>query len=309
MHSILVLLSSYNGEKYITEQVTSLLRQANVDVTIVIRDDGSQDGTQNILDKFAEDYSNIIVYKDRNVGAAKSFYYLLEYAITADKKYDYYAFCDQDDVWMEDKLYTAVAILDSYPEKKLYFSSARLVDSGLNEIKGDIIHIHNSIGACIASNRCLGCTMVFDRKLLEIASDVLPYINAPCDYNYIPLHDNWLALVGYTFGVVFYDKTSHILYRQHGGNVVGATSSIRKKMRILIKDFIDGKKERSSNCKFFLRVYDKSIIPNTASLIKKAAEYDVSIINTLTLAMQSSLYHFGFLKNIGLFFLIITRRF
>ena len=104
MRNILVLMSTYNGEKYLKEQIDSILAQKNVEVTIQVRDDGSTDGTIRILEEYQK-CGKLNWYSSTNMGPAKSF---LDLVYNAPLKYDYYAFCDQDDYWKEDKLYKAI---------------------------------------------------------------------------------------------------------------------------------------------------------------------------------------------------------
>ena len=101
MKTVYVMLSSYNGEKYIAEQIDSILHQTGVSVTLAIRDDGSSDGTGEILRRYASENENVKVAFGENVGYAKSFFELIK---TSPEGFDYYALSDQDDVWTEDKL-------------------------------------------------------------------------------------------------------------------------------------------------------------------------------------------------------------
>ena len=96
MNKILILMSTYNGEKYLSEQLNSLLLQENVNIKILIRDDGSTDNTHKILNFYSSNYPNISWYTGENKGPALSFMDLLFNAPESD----YYAFCDQDDVWL-----------------------------------------------------------------------------------------------------------------------------------------------------------------------------------------------------------------
>ncbi len=94
-----VLMSTYNGERFLEEQIESLLSQSWKNLEILIRDDGSTDGTMEILERYCMRYSNIQVFAGENVGVAKSFFELLE-----ESDGDFVAFCDQDDVWLEHKV-------------------------------------------------------------------------------------------------------------------------------------------------------------------------------------------------------------
>ena len=102
-----VLMSTYNGEKYIREQIESILNQKKVKVHLLIRDDGSQDSTIEIVKEYANKYPNVSVYAGKNIGIGNSFMELLRNAPEAD----YYAFADQDDVWLDGKLERAIELI------------------------------------------------------------------------------------------------------------------------------------------------------------------------------------------------------
>ena len=110
MEKILVMMSTYNGEKYIREQIDSILHQKDVKVDIVVRDDGSKDNTQNILKNYSSKYKNIKWSQGDNVGPCKSFLELLY----SSGEYEYYAFADQDDYWYPNKLKAATEKMKNY---------------------------------------------------------------------------------------------------------------------------------------------------------------------------------------------------
>lgn len=130
---VAVLLSAYNGEKYIAKQVESIEKQTiSDDITLIIRNDGSTDNTLNILQNLAKKYSNIMLINGKNIGLIRSFFTLLEFAV---KKYEFefYAFSDQDDYWQKNKLESAIGRLDH--EKRdiplLYGCTSIIVDEDL----------------------------------------------------------------------------------------------------------------------------------------------------------------------------------
>ena len=128
MKKVQVLLSTYNGEKYLKEQLDSIIAQKGVDVHILARDDGSKDDTIKIL----EGYENIDIIKGSNIGVCKSFFEL----INKSGEYDYYSFADQDDVWDCDKLVIAINKLEKCNSKPaVYASNTRLVDANLTFLK------------------------------------------------------------------------------------------------------------------------------------------------------------------------------
>ena len=109
MKKVFVILSAYNGERYLREQVESILAQTGVEVTLLIRDDGSQDGTPGIMKDIQAVNANVRCVYGENIGFRCSFYNML---LESDDTYDYYAFSDQDDVWDADKLSHAVELLE-----------------------------------------------------------------------------------------------------------------------------------------------------------------------------------------------------
>ena len=127
---ILVLVSTYNGERYLSQQLDSILNQKGVNVSVLVRDDGSSDNTIRILEDYEKRNQNLHYYQGTNVGPIMSFFDLLNQA----KGYEYYAFCDQDDVWDDDKLSSAILLLDKEPDSLpvLYCSNLKVVDENLN---------------------------------------------------------------------------------------------------------------------------------------------------------------------------------
>ncbi|MGN0290954.1 MAG: glycosyltransferase family 2 protein [Lachnospiraceae bacterium] len=209
-----ILMSTYNGEKYLEEQIESLLRQTYPHIEILIRDDGSTDSTSTILKKYEKEYGNIHVFLESNVGVTKSFFSLL-----SKSDADYIAFCDQDDIWLEEKVERAVEKLCEIQGAALYCSNKILVDAEsriIGENKKTILKpgFGNAVVECI----CTGCTAVMNRELAEIIKNHIPE-------NAI-LHDWWCYLVACYVGQVVFDEEAYIWYRQHGGNVVGQSNGI-----------------------------------------------------------------------------------
>lgn len=228
MKRIQVLLSAYNGENYIAEQIKSILRQKYVQVSLLIRDDGSEDATWKILSEYAAKHRNVCVYAGKNIGTQKSYFDLLAHA---DSDMDYFAFSDQDDVWHTHKLRRAVEILSQETENKplLYASNVICASEDLR-IKTRIYRLkrkHPSFGNALVENICTGCTEVFNKQLLELVRMHPP----GCAI----LHDWWFYMTAACFGKVCFDEKAYILYRQHAHNQVGmqATQWNRWKRRML----------------------------------------------------------------------------
>ncbi len=229
--SVQVLLSSYQGEHYLPAQLDSILSQKGVQVSILVRDDGSGDGTQRILRNYAKKYANLSAYSGQNLGTAKSFFHLLKHAGCSCS---YYAFADQDDVWLEGKLAHAVSCLEKmerkYPGRPLLYAGNVIYASKDLRIQQTVparCVRKPSFGNALTENICIGCTQVFNRKLLELVRSHLP--------DGTVLHDWWMYLSASYFGSVYYDPNAYILYRQHEKNQIGMqkTAAARWKNRAL----------------------------------------------------------------------------
>ncbi len=242
---ILILISTYNGEKYLKEQIESLLKQKDVEISILVRDDGSTDNTVKILDEY-KNKGVLQWYTGKNLKPAKSFMDLVQRA----QGYEYYAFCDQDDVWLDDKLKNAIEKLEKYPKylPALYYGRPRLVDSNLNLIKNPKASkdCMTTFGSSIINSNATGCTMVFNKTLLEKVKEHEP--------NYIPMHDAWFHKVCIiSNGNLYFDEDVHILYRQHGNNAIGISNSKFYKIK---KRFVSLKNKKCSRSKTIYSLYN-----------------------------------------------------
>lgn len=212
MERVIVLMSTYNGEKFIREQLDSILYQEGVDVRILARDDGSSDRTLEILDEYKQ-RGKLDYYTGENLGPARSFMDLVYTAPEAG----YYAFCDQDDVWVQGKLKNAIGLLREIKDAALYYHAMNIVDESL--VKYDYyfrkeVYARSLEYSCLFGDEIAGCTMVFNRALLEAARKYEP--------QFITMHDGWLHRVCLSVGgEVTGDDTAYIYYRQHPSNAVG----------------------------------------------------------------------------------------
>ena len=208
---VAVLLSTYDGARFLPEQIDSLAGQAGVAVQLHARDDGSSDETAEILGTYSERWPTLAdVGPGENLGPARSFLELLRTAPDAD----YFAFCDQDDVWLPDKLERAVAAIAADFAPVLYCSNVALVDEKLNPLGPAPASGDASFAHLLFENVAVGCTVVLNRA----ARDLI----VACDPGAAPaMHDWWCALVIAGFGRIHYDPQPGVLYRQHGRNVVG----------------------------------------------------------------------------------------
>ena len=133
MDKVYVLMSTYNGDKYLKEQLESILDQKNINVSIFIRDDGSTDNTEMIIKSFCDNHNNIHYFSGENIGYGKSFMELIK---NVPNDAEYYAFSDQDDVWKLDKLISAIQAIREISEPALYCALPEYVDQNLVPLEG-----------------------------------------------------------------------------------------------------------------------------------------------------------------------------
>lgn len=247
MEKVIVLMSTYNGEKYIQEQIDSILAQEDCLVELLIRDDGSTDKTSEIINKYKEQGYVTILEENNNLRPAKSFLRLLEVA----PECKYYAFADQDDVWDKDKLITAINKLENEKKPALYCSNARVVDEELNS-NGDNVYKHEkyvNFESIVVNGNFMGCTMVFNN---ELRKQVLTAKKS----NYYLMHDYFMAIFcALIDGKIIYDSTPHMNYRIHSNNTVGVSinfiGKIRKKLKTI---FSKNEPKISKQCKCILEI-------------------------------------------------------
>lgn len=231
MDRVAVIMSTFNGERYIAEQIESILKQKRVEVILYIRDDGSQDNTVAIIKKIQKTDKRIILIEGENIGWKRSFLTCLKQAGDAD----YYAFSDQDDVWLPDKLYKATEKLaKKKAEVALYAGNVWVADEKLDIIRSYHPENKNMLERpfqqlIIQDGMPGGLTYVFTPSAKKMLLRLFPGGTFG--------HDYLLFRVCLYFGEVVYDSIPYVLYRQHGNNVIGASKNfvwwIQKKVNTL----------------------------------------------------------------------------
>lgn len=208
---IVVLLSTFNGEKFIFSQLESIYKQnTDCDIEILVRDDGSTDNTQDILKSWEDKLKISYLIDSYNLGAAHSFWRLLSCAPIAD----YYAFVDQDDIWDCNKISTAISSIDEYKCSVLWCSNCRLIDEYGNVIQ-DKMHYNPPKLDIISQLICgsfQGCSMVFNREAYKFIMQ--------CRIPNIRMHDIVIMTHIIAINKVVYDETPLFSYRIHSNNVV-----------------------------------------------------------------------------------------
>jgi len=224
-----VLLATYNGERFLREQIDSILDQTYRDVSILARDDGSSDSTPAILSDYSSRFPGqfSVLPTDAASGSPRANFARLISASGAP----YLAFADQDDVWLTDKLEWSMAAMRRMEQQYslevplLVFSDLTVVDQALNQlqpsfwaqqnIKPDNVRYFPRL---LTQNVATGCTMLFNQSLARLASPMPPGVF---------MHDWWVALLAAGFGHACAIPAQTVLYRQHDRNVIGAVGHAR----------------------------------------------------------------------------------
>jgi glycosyltransferase involved in cell wall biosynthesis len=234
-----VLLATYNGVRYLREQLQSIETQTLPVARITVRDDGSTDGSDVLVQEWAEGRSNVHLLQGPRLGAVNSFFTLLE---SCGDECDYFAFADQDDVWLPDKIERAVFSLGGHgtDEPAMYCSRVEYVDERLGHIGYSQVPKRVDFANALVENLATGCTVVLNHSARSLLRRGVPQKTI--------MHDWWCYLVVSALGKVVFDEWPSVKYRQHGGNVVGGTSSrielfrrgitrfVRSSPRVLLSD-------------------------------------------------------------------------
>lgn len=220
-----IVLSTYNGARFLAEQLESIQKQTFTDWQLLIRDDGSTDTTPQIISEFIASDPRIrfINEHDRqNVGVIKNFFILVKYDVA-----DYYFFSDQDDVWLPDKLATmlAEAVKHDLSQPLMVYMDLSVVDQDLivtqpSMIRSQSHHANTTLLAELTENTVTGGVAMINHALAEKWLDT----------NDIIMHDWYLALLATATGKLVYIDTPGELYRQHDNNVLGART-LKKRLQ------------------------------------------------------------------------------
>jgi glycosyltransferase involved in cell wall biosynthesis len=300
---VTILLSTYNGSKFLQQQLDTLYQQTYSNISILVRDDGSSDTTRSILEG-AQLKGRIDVLAQRNnLGPALSFFELLRQAALTET--GYVAFCDQDDVWQPEKIAQAVAALGGVAANRpaMYCSRVELVDEYLNHIGFGDVPRKLGFGNALVENVATGCTVVLNRQAIDLLCENLP--SSP------QMHDWWCYLVLSCFGEVIFDPVTTIKYRQHGNNTIGvATNSIARFARRFRRFFGRGKQRAwcSDHAMTFLEIYGNRIPPLQKHVIDQFIAAKSSPRLRLKLAFSSDIWRQKWVDNLILRMLILINR-
>lgn len=219
-----ILLPVYNGERYLAEQIESYLSQTNENWRLIIRNDGSSDNSQSIINNYFERYPNKIKFvaePKENIGLVKSLNVLLDHASS-----DYIMLSDQDDVWLPEKIQVSLEKVQELEDNGeipvMICTDARCVDSDLNVIDESFFKsqkfqegVIGDTEKMMALNEVQGCTVMINKKAKEYIYPLPEFMR---------IHDMWLGIMISHFGKMAYIPQPTLLYRQHDHNTLGSSS-------------------------------------------------------------------------------------
>lgn len=266
MDKVTILMATYNGSKYLEEQLNSIIKQDYTNWKLIVSDDHSTDETIEILQKYEQQYPDkieLLLNKTASGSAKRNFFKLID-KVDAD----YIMFCDQDDIWEPKKISYTLKYMKAKEEKEtpiLIHTDLTVVDEDMNVISASFMkHQHlrpsNSLHDIVIQNSITGCTMMINRALLNL-------LKRKVNIDFIEMHDWWCGLIAAAFGKIYYIKKSTIKYRQHANNSVGAQKyGLRLFFR---KKFQFYKKLKSTFIQAgeFLRIFGKDLTPNDYNLL------------------------------------------
>lgn len=286
----LVLMATYNGQAYLRDQIDSILRQTGVDVHILITDDCSSDNSYEIASEYASRDSRVYSRRNsNNKGVANNFMSMI--ASIDPNSFDYVAFSDQDDVWLKDKLVTAVKAINdkcsSTDAKKLsgigtptlYCSDLQNVNEHLGESQLELKRLNIDLGhraTPLLKNYFSGCTMVMNaamvRLLQEYKGEEFPRI-----------HDVWCSMVAYYCGNLVYDADHALILRRiTGNNTNGAITAGKDIHEASLKHLAHASMRNiSKSADLLYKTYSWAMSENDSALVGSFASYRNSIISRL----------------------------
>ena len=292
---IAILLATYNGEKYLAEQLDSLLYQSFSNFKIYISDDCSTDNTQEIINNYVTRFSNRIVdlNNTERFGSAKKNFINLLYKVNADV----YFFCDQDDVWKNDHVEKLLNLykLENMDEPILIHSDLTVVDKDLKVLaksffKYSKLPLRQNKRLYFLQNNVTGCACLINNTLKQLIFLDNKFLYA--NFESIPMHDIFFAVTASYFGKIIFINECLVNYRQHGKNVVGAKSVDSFSY---IKTKILGKKSSGNNnsfINFFCLYYDKQLELKEKEILRQF----MNLTNKMKIYRWLFLIKYGFLK-------------
>lgn len=301
---VTVLLSTYNGSKFLHEQLDSLYQQTYPNVRILVRDDGSVDATRDLLEEAHVEGRITLLQGHNNLGVAPSFFELLKNA-TASKT-EYVAFCDQDDVWHPEKVARAALRLAAVPSDHpaMYCSRVEIVDERLAHIGYTMLPRRIGFGNALVECVTTGCTIFLNRAAVRLLGQNLPSSGV--------MHDWWCYLVMSCFGEVIYDSAATLKYRQHGNNAIGLAGNKYIQFFRRCQRFFGGcggHLRMSTQASCFLGIFKDRVPVSNRQVLDNFIAAKSSWYRRLRLALSSDIWRQKWTDNLLLRLLILINRY
>jgi glycosyltransferase involved in cell wall biosynthesis len=305
-----ILLATYNSEKYLREQIDSIIKQDYDNWKLLIRDGGSKDKTTNIVKEYCSKYlDKIIMLPSIGKSSARdNFSALLEYSTAP-----YIMFCDHDDVWFEDKVRNS--LLKMQESEKIFgsntplliFTDMHVVDENLKLLSASYFKYQNinpkrnALNYLLIQNVASGCTMFINRRLVDITEKI------PAN---AVMHDHWLSLVAAAFGKIVYLNKATLYYRQHTDNVFGAS---KYGIKYFIARLYKGKKQLKRRFlqnvdqgAIFLDIYMSKFNPKQVEMLEDFVSVkSCSAIKAYKKLIKHRVLKTGFIRNLGIFYALL----
>ena len=302
-------MATYNGERYLEEQLESLLGQTMDDFTLWVQDDNSTDGTWGILESYKKrlpDKINLL-RNAANMGAKDNFLHMM-----ANIKDEYVMLCDQDDVWLPAKIEVTLSKMKEMEKKfskdtpLLVHTDLKVVDDKLNVLSPSYKkstkrnYDRMEYRHVVTMNNVSGCTAMYNLALAR-------YLAKPPGF--CVMHDFWLQLVAATFGKIDHVEEATILYRQHGDNALGAknVNSLSYKLDRLIrnKDVTEAIRSTHPQARSLLDVFGSGIAGEKRDFLKKFAAIPAkSKLGKWRTICELKVFMYGFARNVAYFMFV-----
>ncbi|MBA5938424.1 glycosyltransferase [Leuconostoc citreum] len=280
--AVAILMSTYNGEKFLTEQIDSILNQSYQNIHLFIRDDGSRDNTIRVLYLYKNNPKVTIIKGNDNLGYKNSFLKLLTLVAKCQENYQYFAFADQDDVWLSEKIEKSILKLSNSNHKYcVYFGGLIFVDENLNEIKvKSYSNIITTLGAELVRHSVSGATMVFTRSLAMLVLDYEGIEKIPGG------HDAFIFRLNAALdGEFISDRENYIKFRRHLNNTSNASKNLITK---ITKELGDSDGSEIATARYLYRKYNKKLTLDRQSDLLQIINYRKSISSKLKVILNKN---------------------
>lgn len=312
MYRVDVIMATYNGQKYVKEQIDSILQSRGIEVMLHIFDDGSRDDTMSILKEYQKKYPKQVevCQNEHNLGLTLNFLTGIRSVMNNNQEAMYFMCCDQDDVWNSDKIEKTLKRMiqmekcNSQERPILVFTDTTITDENLRLMeesfyKSQRYHLNKiELSHLLMENLIIGCTTMINRAFE-------PYLyKLP---KYARYHDWWLALIASSFGSISYLPRQTMLYRQHSGNVVGGArfgDYLANRVRNL-KNQKASLDENRLQAEEFYDLFEESLSPYKENMIQQFLRmFSSNWLKKRYIMFQYGFLKSGFTRNLGLLLII-----